>query len=144
MFNLYRSYEIFCFREVHTTFIQQLQWCISQPVRSSSDTDTQRTVTLLGVLEAAIYVAGTTYELQSKLSSAASIVTESHGTGVDSLPVPPLNWSHVNGFLPLIGLGMQTWTKEFIDSRDEMWQVRNTVSYLISFICNKIPLKFPC
>ena len=85
--------------------------------------DTSRIVALLGVLEAAIHVAGTANELQRKLSSVAAQAAQHHGTGVDNVPVPSLNWSHVTGFLPLIGLCLQRWINEYLTCNEQLLKV---------------------
>ena len=60
---------------------------------------------MFGVIEATMHAAGAT---------ADQTAHEQHH-GKDSLAPVALNWSHVTGFLPLIGGCLTKWVKEILD-----------------------------
>lgn len=68
------------------------------------------------MLEEVIHVAGTTAELHAKMTAAGG--NDGDAMDADSLPPPPINWSHVMGFLPLVTCALTRWTAEIIAVND--------------------------
>lgn len=69
------------------------------------------------MLEEVIHVAGTSAELHAKLTAASA--TEHDKMDGDCLPPPPINWSHVMGFLPLVTCALSKWTSEIIGIKEK-------------------------
>ena len=75
---------------------------------------------IIAVIEAAIHAAGAAADQKAQ----ASVFTPEEQHGIDSLPPLALNWSHVTGFLPLIGGCVSKWVKEIVESDNPTLQVR--------------------
>ena len=117
-------------REMYTAFIEHLQSVQSLSILATTPegkAELSCATAVFGVIEAAIYAASTSadHEAQGNVST-----TEEHH-GIDSLPPLALNWSHVTGFLPLIGASMTKWVNEIVDSDTTTLQV-NKVPYIIT------------
>ena len=109
---------------MHTTFVQHLQsiQCVSPLDPVNHSLEASRCSAILGAIEAALHVAGTTSELQARLSTREA--KEHDGLEAGSLPRPPLDWSHVTGFFPLIGGCAMKWGKEILTCDRQQLQVR--------------------
>ena len=93
---------------MYSTFVEHLQsiQCLSiLMVMPEQKPELSCAAAIFGVIGAAIHAAGTT---------ADQTAPEQHH-GKDSLPPLDLNWSHVTGFLPLIGGCVSKWVKEILD-----------------------------
>lgn len=99
---------MFSFREMYATFVEHLQsiQCLSiLLVTPEHKSELSCAAAIFGVIEASLHAAGAT---------ADQTPPEQHH-GMDSLPPLALNWSHVTGFLPLIGGCVTKWVKEILD-----------------------------
>lgn len=93
---------------MYSTFIEHLQsiQCLSiLMVTPEYKPELSCAAAMFGVIEATMHVAG---------ASADQTAPQQHH-GKDSLPPLALNWSHVTGFLPLIGGCLTKWVKEILD-----------------------------
>lgn len=93
---------------MYSTFVEHLQsiQCLSMLMVATEDkSELSCAAAIFGVIEAAMHAAGAT---------ADQTAPEQHH-GKDSLPPLALNWSHVTGFLPLIGGCVSKWVKEILD-----------------------------
>ena len=117
---------------MYTAFIEHLQSVQSLSILATmpeGKAELSCATAVFGVIEAAIYAASTSADHKAK--GNASTTEEHHG--IDSLPPLALNWSHVTGFLPLIGAIMTKWVKEIVDSDTTTLQVHK-VPYIMTLI----------
>lgn len=63
---------------------------------------------IFGIIEAVIYAAGTAADQKAQVDVSSS-------EGQDGILPLALNWSHVTGFLPLIGGCVTKWIKEILE-----------------------------
>ena len=115
---------------MYTAFIEHLQSVQSLSILATmpeGKAELSCATAVFGVIEAAIYAASTSAD--HKAQGNASTTEEHHG--IDSLPPLALNWSHVTGFLPLIGASMTKWVNEIVDSDTTTLQV-SKVPYIIT------------
>jgi len=95
-------------REMYSTLIEHLQsiQCLSILMATPEyKPELSCAAAMFGVIEAIMHAAGAT---------ADQTAPEQHH-GKDSLPPLALNWSHVTGFLPLIGGCFTKWVKEILN-----------------------------
>ena len=114
-------------REMYSAFIEHLQSVQSLSISVTTPegkAEHSCATAVFGVIEAAIYAASTSADHKAQRNIST---TEEHH-GIDSLPPLALNWSHVTGFLPLIGGSVTKWVKEIVDSDTTTLQVHQ---YLI-------------
>ena len=113
---------------MYTAFIEHLQSIQSLSILAAKPEETSElacATAILGMVEAAIHAAGAAADQKAQGNVSAS---EKHH-GMDSLPPLALNWSHVTGFLPLIGGCVTKWVKEIADSNTTALQVKLCVNY---------------
>ena len=104
--NLKKSSPLFS-REMYSTLIEHLQSIQSLSILMATPgykPELSCAAAMFGVIEATMHAAGAT---------ADQTAPEQHH-GKDSLPPLALNWSHVTGFLPLIGGCLTKWVKEIL------------------------------
>ena len=97
---------------MYSTFIEHLQsiQCLSiLMVTPEYKPELSCAAAMFGVIEATMHAAG------AAAGAAADLTTPEQHHGKDSLPPLALNWSHVTGFLPLIGGCLTKWVKEILD-----------------------------
>ena len=109
----------------HLQSVQSLSILVTMP---EGKAELSCATAVFGVIEAAIHAASTSAD--HKAQGNKSTTEEHHG--IDSLPPLALNWSHVTGFLPLIGAIMTKWVKEIVDSDTTTLQVHK-VPYIMTF-----------
>ena len=102
-----KPHSSFSFREMYSTFIEHLQSIQSLSIFMATPEERLElscAAAIFGIIEAAIHAAAEVVD---------QTVPEEHH-GMDSLPPLALNWSHVTGFLPLIGGCVTKWVKEIL------------------------------
>lgn len=67
---------------------------------------------MLKLFEQVIHVAGTSAEMHAKMLSSSP--DNNREPEADCLPPPPVNWSHVVGFIPLVVFTLNKWKTEII------------------------------
>ncbi|XP_029211731.2 RNA polymerase II-associated protein 1-like isoform X2 [Acropora millepora] len=80
---------------------------------------------IFGIVEAVIYAAGTAADQKAQVDISSS-------EGQDGIPPLALNWSHVTGFLPLIGGCVTKWIKEIMEFNDFKVQLQSESLCLVS------------
>lgn len=100
----------------HLQSIQSLSILMKTP---EGQTELSCATAKIGVIEAAIHAAGAATDQRAQ----ASVFTPEEQCGIDFLPPLVLNWSHVTGFLPLIGGCVSKWVKEIVESDKPTLQV---------------------
>ncbi|XP_031566687.1 RNA polymerase II-associated protein 1-like [Actinia tenebrosa] len=133
------SYGLACdqFRENFPTFIQNLQKIqdisFKKELKPETSPECKRLCASVKLLEEVIHVAGTTAELHAKMTASAA--SDGDNMDADSLPPPPINWSHVMGFLPLVTCALSRWTAEIIAVKDTA-SIKDSYVSLLSSACN--------
>lgn len=85
---------------------------------TKTPSECQRACVILNLLEQVIHVAGTSAELHAKM--LASSPDNNREAEADCLPPPPVNWSHVMGFIPLVVFALNKWKVEVVGLTDEI------------------------
>ena len=94
-------------REMYSTFIEHLQSIQTLSILMATPEERSElncAAAIFGVIEAVIHAA----------AAAADQQVPAEHRGMDSLPPLAINWSHVTGFLPLIGGCVNKWVKEIL------------------------------
>ena len=107
---------------MHSFFIEHLQSIQSLSIlvkTSEGKSELSCATAIFGIIEAAIYASGAVAVQKAQLTTS----TPEQYCGIDSLPPLALNWSHVTGFLPLIGGCVTKWIKQIVDSSIPALQV---------------------
>ena len=82
---------------------------------------------IFGIVEAVIYAAGTSADQTAQVDISCS-------EGQDGIPPLALNWSHVTGFLPLIGGCVIKWIKEILELNDFKVQLKVCIGPCMKFL----------
>lgn len=82
---------------------------------------------IFDIVEAVIYAAGTAADQKAQVDISSS-------EGQDGIPPLALNWSHVTGFLPLIGGCVTKWIKEIMEFNDFKVQLQVCVGPFMKFL----------
>lgn len=107
---------------MHSFFIEHLQSIQSLSIlvkTSEGKSELSCATAIFGIIEAAIYAFGAAAVQKAQVTAS----TPEQYCGIDSLPPLALNWSHVTGFLPLIGGCVTKWIRQIVDSSNPALQV---------------------
>ena len=108
-------------RENFSTLLQHIQKLqdlsvVKHNIVTETLLECTRASALFKLLEQVIHVAGTSAELHAKM--IASSPDCKNEMEADCLPPPPVNWSHVMGFLPLVVFALTKWKTEVVGLRE--------------------------
>ena len=107
---------------MYSFFIEHLQSIQSLSIlvkTSEGKSELSCATAVIGIIEAAIYASGAAAVQKAQVTAS----TPEKYCGIDLSPPLALNWSHVTGFLPLIGGCVTKWIMEIVDSGNPALQV---------------------